>query len=63
MIDDKLFKEEEQILLVDKEFYLECMNNKLLKDRKTEQEIKDGLILFHHVYKFIKKQDENYGTK
>ena len=30
--------------------YLECLNGKLLKDRKTDQEIRDGLILYHHVF-------------
>jgi hypothetical protein len=26
------------------------LNNKLLRDRKTDEEIRDGLILFHHVF-------------
>jgi hypothetical protein len=30
--------------------YRECLNDKLLKDRKTDQEIRDGLILYHHVF-------------
>lgn len=41
---------EAEILSKDKDFYLECLNNKVLAKRKTEQEIRDGLILFGMVY-------------
>lgn len=43
-------KMEEKYLQTHSKLYLECMNNKPLKDRVTEQEIRDGLILFHHVF-------------
>ena len=49
-----VLQKEEQALKEDKDLYLECLNNKPLKDRKTEQEKRDGLILFWHVYMFIK---------
>jgi hypothetical protein len=45
-----LLKMEEQYLRTHRNLYLECLNNKLLKDRKTDEEIRDGLILFHHVF-------------
>ena len=31
-------------------FYMECMNRKPMSERKTDQEIRDGCILTHHVY-------------
>lgn len=37
--------------------YLECLNGKLLKERKTDQEIRDGLILYHHVFGVCVKND------
>jgi hypothetical protein len=43
-------KMEEGYLKTHRNLYLECLNNKPLKDRKTDQEIRDGLILFHHVF-------------
>lgn len=33
-----------------RDLYLECLSGKLLKDRKTDKEIRDGLILYHHVF-------------
>ncbi len=48
----------------DTAFYLECMNNLPLKDRKTRQEIRNGLILFWNVYKHIKPDPiENTRSK
>ena len=43
-------KMEEGFLKTHRNLYMECLNNKPLKDRKTDQEIRDGLILFHHVF-------------
>jgi hypothetical protein len=37
--------------------YLECLGGKLLKDRKTDQEIRNGLILYHHVFGVCVKND------
>jgi hypothetical protein len=54
MINKEILETEEFLLERDREFYLECLNNKPLKDRKTEQEIRDGLILFWHVYVYIR---------
>ncbi len=53
-IDLSLLQQENSFLKEDRDLYLECLNNQPLKDRKTQQEIRDGLILFHHVYLFIK---------
>ncbi len=33
-----------------KSFYLHCMNDKPMSQRETEQELRDGCILTHHVY-------------
>lgn len=47
----RLIKEEQEILQGEhRELYLDCMNNKLLKDRQTPQEKRDGLILYFHVW-------------
>lgn len=35
--------------------YLECLNNKPLSKRKTDVEIRDGLILYWHVWMVISK--------
>jgi hypothetical protein len=43
-------KMEEGYLKTHRNLYMECLNGKLLRDRKTDQEIRDGLILFHHVF-------------
>jgi hypothetical protein len=52
---DALLCEEQKALETDEKLYLECMNGKLLKDRKTKMEIHDGLILFQvYKYKHIK---------
>lgn len=53
MIDQSLLEAEQTALETDRELYLVCLNNKPLKDRITNQEIRDGLILYH-VYRFIK---------
>lgn len=46
-ITEKMLRDESTILNSSvKEAYLSCMNDKLLKDRTTEQEIRDGLLLF-----------------
>ena len=45
---------EQKALAEDRDFYLECLNNFLLKDRRTKRDIRDGLILFWHVYVKIK---------
>ena len=34
-------------------FYLECMNGKPMSMRTEAQELRDGCILTHHVYKAI----------
>ncbi len=47
---------EQKALAEDSALYLECLNNLPLKDRKTKQEIRDGLILFWNVYCHIKPQ-------
>lgn len=46
-------KAEQKYLKTDRDRYIECMNGKLLVDRKTPQEIRDGLILYWNVYRFI----------
>ena len=53
-IPQEVLDAELQHLKDDGERYLECLNDKPLKDRTTAQEMRDGLILFHHVYLFIK---------
>jgi hypothetical protein len=45
---------EELALKTDKAFYLECLNNLPLSNRKTEKEIRDGCILISMVYQAIK---------
>lgn len=42
-------------LASDRELYMECMNGKGFDQRLTEQEIRDGLIIFHSVYMRIKQ--------
>lgn len=56
-IDKEILNQEQKALQNDATLYLDCMNNKTFKQRTTPQEIRvrDGLILFHHVYMFIKK--------
>ncbi len=49
ILKSQLSKEQEY-LRVDRDRYLECLNGKPLKDRKTAQEIRDGLILYWNVY-------------
>ena len=51
---DGLLAEEEIALRDNSELYLDCLNGKLLRDRKTPDEIRQGLILFHHIYKVCK---------
>jgi hypothetical protein len=57
-IPQELLVAEEQALQHDRELYLDCLNDKPLKERQTPQEIRDGLILFHHVYRLIKTRQE-----
>lgn len=52
-IAEKL-EQEAEILKTDAKLYLECLNGKLLKDRITTQEKRDGLILWG-VYQRCKK--------
>jgi hypothetical protein len=53
-IAPEILEAELSYLQTDKELYLECLNGRPLKDRTTPEEIRDGLILFHHVYRHIK---------
>jgi hypothetical protein len=47
--------ENERLYLeTDNEFYLECLNNKPLAERVTDLEVRDGLILYWHVYRHIR---------
>ena len=46
-------KNEQTYLKTDRDRYMECMNGKPLSERVTPQEIRDGLILYWHVYRFI----------
>lgn len=57
-ISQELLADERQILQSDRERYLDCMNQKLLKDRHTPQEVRDGLILFHNVYAKVRPQSK-----
>jgi hypothetical protein len=59
IITSELLEEEKLYLTNDRERYLECLNNKLLSERKTPQEIRDGLILFGCVYKAIISRENN----
>lgn len=52
-----LLDKEKEYLKKDRELYLECLNNKLLTGRKTDQEKRDGLILFWNVYMVCRKKD------
>jgi hypothetical protein len=52
---EELLPQEKEHLLKDRERYLECLNNKPLSERKTEREIRDGLILYWHVYKVVSR--------
>lgn len=58
-IDNEILDQEKEALEKDADLYLDCMNNKTFLERKTEQEKRDGLILFYHVYKFIKQNQSN----
>lgn len=52
-----LLPREQEHLSEDRELYLECLNNKPLSERKTEIEIRDGLILYWHVYQVCRKNN------
>jgi hypothetical protein len=56
-IPQETLQAELQYLQDDRDLYLECLNDKPLKDRSTDQEIRDGLIIFHHVYLTIRNAD------
>lgn len=62
MSDSEILKSqlanEQEFLKNDYDRYMECMNNKPLKDRKTPQEIRDGLILYWHVYRHIVDKED-----
>ena len=51
-LTDEVLEMERIALNGDNECYMECLNNKPLKDRITDgpQSQRDGLILFWHVY-------------
>ncbi len=51
-----ILDKEKEYLKLDRSLYMECMNNKPLVARKTEQEKRDGLILFYNVYLVCKKK-------
>jgi len=56
LVPSKEMLEEERLALeTDRDLYLECMNGLPLKDRPQEK-MKDGFILFHHVYKVCRKK-------
>lgn len=58
MIAPEILEAEQLALETDKAFYMECLNDKPLKNRHTLQEIRNGLILYWHVYRFITNQKE-----
>lgn len=51
IISEELLEKEKEYLKMDRELYMECLNNKPLCERVTRQEKRDGLILYWHVYK------------
>ena len=57
MTDREILQQElpkERLFLeVHRELYLECLNGKPLSERVTDQEIRDGLILYWHVFRKI----------
>ncbi len=53
-IRDEQLGAEAQALETDRDFYLECLHGQPLKDRTTPQEVRDGLILYWHVYRSIR---------
>lgn len=55
IITDAMLDAEKIALEKDEIRYRECIGTKLLKDRVTPQEIRDGLILFWHVYGSCRK--------
>ena len=57
-ISPELLEAEKQYLIDDRALYLECLNYLTLANRKTEREIRDGLILYHHIYQQIIKDRE-----
>ena len=61
-IDQWLLDEEQEYLRTDRIRYLDCLNQKPLYQRLTDTEIKDGLILYHHVYKFIVDSQNKSNT-
>lgn len=70
-ISTELLEAEKQHLKEDRELYLECLNYETLADRclnylrstdskqeEIERKIRDGLILYYHVYKHVIKDRE-----
>ncbi len=60
---DVLLAAEDKALADDRELYLDCLNNKILRDRQAENEVRQGLILYHNVYRFIREQRHTEKVK
>ena len=58
-LTEEVLDQEAGYLENDREYYLECMDGKPFADRHTYQEVRDGLIIFHHVYRFIRRPKES----
>jgi len=52
-----VLSQERTALAADRDLYLDCLNNRPLRDRHTDDDIRDGLILFHQVYRTIRDQE------
>ena len=58
---ERELKNELSYLSNDRERYLDCLSGKPLSDRQTDQEVRDGLILYWNVYRrFFDPEDPNY---
>ena len=55
MITAEMLTIETEALTNDRALYLECLNGKPLTERKTDQEIRDGCLLFWRVYMICRK--------
>jgi hypothetical protein len=53
-VEQSILNQEKIALETDKALYLDCMNGRPFSERVTEQDIRDGLLLFWHVYTTIK---------
>ncbi len=47
---DAALQIEKDVKADERDLYMECMNNKPMSKRETDQELHDGCILTHHVY-------------